>query len=98
MNKWTENLISRIYDNVNAALWAGLIAFVLFFSVVVAPTISERRAKAESETVLAISAEHSSYCNKFVMQADTPAYRQCVLDLQEFRAKVLNRFVDAPGF
>ena len=94
MNKRTEDLISRIYDNVHAALWAGLLAFVLFFAVVVAPKIPEVHAKAENERVLAISAEHNFYCNKFGMQADTPAYRQCILDLQSFRAKVLDRFAD----
>jgi hypothetical protein len=98
MNKRTEELISRIYDNVHIALWAGLFAFVLFFAVMVAPKIPELRAKAESERALAISAEHNFYCDKFGMQADTPAYRQCILDLQAFRAKVLNRSADEAGF
>jgi hypothetical protein len=98
VNKRTEELISRIYDNVHIALWAGLFAFVLFFAVMVAPKIPELRAKAESERALSISAEYNFYCAKFGMQADTPAYRQCILDLQAFRAKVLNRSADEAGF
>jgi len=41
-----REIIVRIYDNVHAALWAGLLAFVAYFIVIVAPKIPEAAATA----------------------------------------------------
>jgi len=43
-----REIIVRIYDNVHAALWAGLLAFVAYFIVIVAPKIPEAAATAQS--------------------------------------------------
>jgi hypothetical protein len=94
MNNKTRKFIIRAYDNVHAALWAALLVFTLWFTVSVAPKLAESRAKFESQRILEISAEHNFYCEKWGMGARTPAYSQCILDLQAFRAKVEQRFAD----
>ena len=94
----TWAIIHRTYDNVHAALWAALLVFVLYFAVFVAPKLPEAHARAESQRVLEISAEHNFYCEKWEMGAGTLAHSQCMLDLQAFRAKVEWRFVDDMDF
>jgi hypothetical protein len=94
MNDKTREFVNRIYDNVHAALWAALLVFVLYFAVFVAPKLAEARARAESQRVLEISAEHNFYCEKWGMRAGTLAHTQCMLDLQAFRAKVEQRITD----
>ena len=54
----------------------------------------ESQAKAESQRVLEISAEHNFYCDKWEMGAHKQAHNQCILDLQAFRAKVGRRIID----
>ncbi len=97
MKTKTREFVIRITDNVRAALWAALVAFVLYFVVVVAPKIPENRAKAESQRVLEISAENNFYCEKWGMGPRTQAHSQCILDLQAFRAKVEQRFINDAG-
>jgi len=89
-----REIIVRIYDNVHAALWAGLLAFVAYFIVIVAPKIPEAAATAQSQRVLEISAEHHFYCEKWKMGPGTQAHDQCILDLQAFRASIERRFAD----
>ena len=94
MNNKTQKFVIRIYDNAHAALWAALLAFVLYFAVVVAPKMPESQAKAESQRVLEISTEHNFYCDKWGMGAHKQAHDQCILDLQAFRAKIERRIID----
>ncbi len=97
-NSKTREFVIRIYDNVHAALWAALGVFVLYFAFFVGPKIPENRARAESQRVLEISAEHNFYCEKLGMGAETQAHSQCILNLQAFRAKVEQRFADETNF
>lgn len=89
-----RKFIVRIYDDVHAALWAGLLAFVVYFIVVVAPKIPEAAATGQSQRVLEISAEHDFYCEKLKMGLGTQGHDLCILDLQAFRASVEGRFAD----
>jgi hypothetical protein len=98
MNNKTREFVIRIYDNVHAALWATLLVFVLYFAVFVAPTLPAARARAESQRVLEISAEHDFYCEKWKMGPGTQAYPQCILDLQAFSASVEKRIIDDMEF
>lgn len=94
----SREILSRIYDEVHAALWAGLAAFLIFFMVVIVPKLPEARAKAESQRILEIAAEHSFYCNKWGMGVGTKGYAQCIRDLQVFRAVVEKRVADETSF
>lgn len=82
------SLIQKIYDDVHAVLWAILVAFVLWFSVVVVPTLPEMRARAEILHDHEIATEQDFYCEKWGMGPKTTMYRQCILNLKEYRAVV----------
>ncbi len=91
-------MVSRIYDSVHMALWAALLAFVLYFGAFVVPKLPEARAQAERLRVQETGAENNFYCDKWGMGAGTQAHYQCLLDLQAFRAKVENRFIEENEF
>jgi len=91
-------LVQRAYGAVDTALWALLVAFVIFFAVVVAPKIPDNRAKQELMRARQIVAEHDSYCRKWGMQPGTHEHTTCTMDLQEFRARVEQRLVDETSF
>ena len=93
-----REILVRIYDNVHAALWAGLLAFVAWFIVIVAPKLPEAAARAQSQSILEILAEHRLYCEKLKMGPGTQAHDQCMLDLQAFRAGVERRYADEMFF
>jgi len=94
----TRGMVSRIYDSVYMALWAALLAFVLYFVAFVVPKLPEARAQAERLRAQETAAENNFYCEKWGMAAGTQAYTQCLLDLQAFRAKVENRFLEENDF
>ncbi len=91
-------LARSIYDNVHLALWAILVAFVLYFLAFIAPNLPEAAAQAERFRIQEIAAEHDQYCAKWQMGAGTKMHNQCILDLQEFRAKVEKRIADEQFF
>lgn len=94
----SREILHRVYDEVHAALWAGLAAFLVFFIVVIAPKLPAARARAESQRILEIAAEHNFYCDKWGMGVATKRYAQCIRDLQAFRANVEKRVADEMNF
>ncbi len=90
--------IQQLYVTTESALWAGLVAFVLFFIVVVAPHIAENRARQEAMRLHAEAAEYETCCEKLGKHAGTREHAQCVLELQEFRAEILQQYANANGF
>lgn len=93
---WNRMMTSMrtVYDNVHMALWAGLVAFLLFFAVYTVPRMPEARAQAETLRIHEIAAEQNLFCQKLGMPIGAPTNPQCVLDLQAFRAIVEKRFAD----
>jgi hypothetical protein len=87
-------MIHSIYDNVNIALWAILITFVVYFSIFVLPHVPEARAKAEVLRALEISAENRTVCEKWGMRDGTHEHTLCTLDLQNIRAMAERRIID----
>ena len=97
----SREILSRIYDEVHAALWARLAAFIIFFAVFavfIVPKLLEARARAESQRILDIAAEHNFYCDKWGMGVGTKGYAQCIRDLQAFRANVEKRIAGEMSF
>jgi hypothetical protein len=90
--------VGRVYDNVEAALWATLLALVVYFTVFVIPKMHEIGAQNERVRVQEIAAETALYCEKFGMNMGTQKYNQCLLDLGEFRMKVEKRVYDQSVF
>ena len=94
----TPTLAQSIYDYVHLALWAALAAFVLFFLAFIAPRLPEAAARAERLRIQEISQENEDYCAKWQMGLRTKMHDQCILDLQELRWKIQNRFADNLDF
>jgi hypothetical protein len=93
-SKDTLVLARSIYDTVHLALWATLVAFVVFFIAFIAPRLPEAAAKAERLRIQEISQENEEYCGKWQMGFGTTMHEQCISDLQELRAKIQNRLAD----
>ena len=87
-------LIQKIYDEVHAVLWAMLVAFVMWFSVVVVPTLPQIYARAEILQDHGVATEQDMYCGKLGMGSKTPMYRKCISSLQEYRAKIRQDIAD----
>jgi hypothetical protein len=94
----TLALAQSVYDTVHLALWATLVAFVLFFLAFIAPRLPEAAARAERLRIQEIAQENEGYCAKWQMGLGTKMHDQCILDLQELRAKVENRLADQLDF
>jgi hypothetical protein len=94
----TLAIVQSVYDYVHLALWAALVAFVLFFLAFIAPRLPEAAARAERFRVQEISQENENYCAKWQMGPGTKMHDQCISDLQELRAKIENRFADRLDF
>jgi hypothetical protein len=91
-------VVSRLYDEVEAALWAGLAVFVIFFCTMVLPDMPAAMAKAESERALEIAAENRSYCARWGMKEGTQAHKSCLIDLQLLRGAIEQRRADQAAF
>jgi hypothetical protein len=94
----TLTLARSIYDDVHLALWAILVAFVLFFLAFIAPKLPEAAARAERLRIQEITAENEQYCAKWQMGLGTKMHDQCISDLQDLRWKVEKRFADQIDF
>ena len=96
-NKIWES-ISRIYDQVEIALWALLLSGTICFFVFMVPKLPQIWARAETIRMHEIAAENSRYCEKMGMTAATQKYEQCLLALGEFRLKVEKRIAVEQDF
>ncbi len=88
---WGWKLVSELYDAVHIALWSLLIAFVIFFCVFTLPRMPQLRAEMQAKRILEIAAENRSYCEKWGFAPGSPKHAACILDLEEFRAKIDQR-------
>lgn len=93
-----RELISRIYNDVHAALWAALITFVLWFVLTVAPHFPEASRQAQIERIIEVTHENSLYCEKFRMPPGSREHDRCMLDVQAFRAAVERRIIAENSF
>jgi hypothetical protein len=90
-------IIRQVYDLVESALWAGLIAFVLYFVIYIVPTLPEVARRAESIRSANIAAENSAWCEKWRMKRGTHEHTLCTMDLQEFRDKIEDELARQDG-
>jgi len=94
----TLAIAQSIYDYVHLALWATLVAFVVFFLAFIAPKLPEAAARGKALRIQEISNENEGYCTKWQMGLGTKMHDQCIFDLQELRAKVESRLADRLDF
>jgi hypothetical protein len=94
----TMTLLRVVYDEVHLALWAALIASLLYFAVFIAPRLPEHMAAAERARVAQIAALDRFFCAKWRMGPGTVLHEDCLLDLQQLRATIKQRMVDETNF
>ena len=87
-------VIRKVYDYVESVLWASLAVFVSYFLIFVVPKLPEIRSRAESIRMLRVSAENSSYCEKWGMKPGSHDHTLCKMDLQELRDKIEQELAD----
>jgi hypothetical protein len=81
-------VVRHVYDWVESALWAVLLAFVIYFVVNILPILPENARHAESMRALKIAAENRSYCEKWGMKSGTHEHALCTIDLRQLRKSV----------
>ena len=91
-------LAQRAYGAVESGLWAGLVAFVIYFAAFVAPNIPSNNAAWEANRLLERAADCDHYCERLGKRAGTRDRAQCVLELQEFRAKIEREMAELSSF
>ena len=87
-------VVRRLYDEVEAGLWASLVAFVIFFSAFILPDIPQQLNKAKLMRDREISVENDRYCSRWGKQAGTREHMLCIMDLQELRTSIEQRLAD----
>jgi len=89
-----REVASRVYHHVEIALWAILLAFVIYFIAFEMPNVSETQAQREIIRVQEIAAENAAFCEKLDMKRGTDKYNQCLLDIGQFRLNAEKRVLD----
>ena len=87
-------VVRQVYDWVESALWAALLAFVIYFVIHILPNLPESVRHAESMRALTIAAENHSYCEKWGMRSGTHAHSLCTIDLQQLRKSIQHDLAD----
>jgi hypothetical protein len=85
--------VQKIYDTIHAALWAILVAFVLFFVFFVLPKMPEIHLQAEMQRAKMIAAEDEVCCAKLGMGKGTQKHDECLFEIERFRSEVEQRVV-----
>ena len=88
------HVVRRLCDEVETALWASLVAFLIFFATFVVPDLSQQQAKAELMRAREIAEENGRYCTKWGKEAGTREHMLCTMDLQELRLGIEQRLRD----
>lgn len=94
----TMKLLRAVHDEVRLALWATLIAFLIYFAVFVAPKLPELRAAAEWTRLQKVAAENEAYCAKWHMGLGTAMHSECLSDLRQLRADIEDEFAAEAQF
>ena len=90
----TREIVNRVHDHLEIALWAILLSFVIYFIVFILPNVSETQAQREIIRVQEIAAENEAFCEKLDLKRGTNKYNRCLLDIGQFRLKVEKRVLD----
>ncbi len=86
----TESTAQRVFDVVQAGLWALGAALALWFAIN-APALSRARATADMRRALEIAHDDWTYCEKWGMAPGTAQHSTCLQDLAELRNRERQR-------
>jgi hypothetical protein len=87
-------IIRRLHFEINLALWSGLIAILMMFSLFVAPNIRATQAAYEAARASQASSENDMYCRRWNFTPGTVPYRSCLDDLLTLRASIEKRLAE----
>jgi hypothetical protein len=93
----TMTVVRKVYDNVELALWSGLIAFMICFAVFLAPSLPDMARRADAARAVQAAEDNRSYCEKWGMKRGTREHALCAADLYELRRKIQQEFADEAG-
>jgi hypothetical protein len=91
MGEQKATLLGRLYDHVEIALWASLVAGVAVFAVFVVPGIPAAQQRSEAERIAAFEHECEFYCTKWGLQRGSRRYSACISDLHQLRNSVVKQ-------
>jgi hypothetical protein len=94
----TSTLLGRLYEHIELALWASLIAALVVFALFVLPGIPAAQQRAEAAQAAAFERECDFYCARWGMPAGTRRHAQCMSDLRQFRANVVKALAEDDPF
>ena len=92
--KKMREIARRVHTNIESAVWATLIAFVIYFITFVLPKLPETQAHRARIRIEEIGKENTSLCEQLGIKRGADSYNQCLLDVGQFRWKVENRAYD----
>jgi hypothetical protein len=80
--------LARLHSEIECALWATLLAGVLFFVVFVAPEIPAAQRRAAAAEAVQFISLCSQYCEKWGLPRGSLRHTECMQDLKQFRAEI----------
>jgi hypothetical protein len=93
-----RTFVLNVYDNVQFALWAMLIAGLVVFAVFDAPNLLADLARYDGLRANEIQSEDAFYCRKWGMVPGGKHFEGCMSDLQQFRRSVEKQINQAADF
>jgi hypothetical protein len=90
-------IVGKVYDKVELALWAALVACTIYFVGFVAPNLPEAARSAASVRAFKTAEDNGAYCEKWGMKRGTRAHALCAADLYELRKKIEQELADEAG-
>ena len=91
-------LVGRIYDGIELALWASLIAGLVVFALFIVPGIPAAQQRAAAARAAEFEHECDFYCSKWGMPAGTRRHDRCMSDLKQFSRAVIKRLEEDDFF
>lgn len=80
--------LARLYFEINLALWAALLAGIVFFFAFVAPDIPAIQRRAATAEAARFIGQCSFYCEKWGFARGSLKHSQCMQDLKQFRREI----------
>jgi hypothetical protein len=93
----TMTVVRKAYDHVELALWAAVLAFVIYGVIGVALDLPQAARRAESVQALKTAEDNRSYCERWGMKRGTREHTLCSADLYELRKRIAQEFADEAG-
>jgi len=94
----TSALLDRLYEHVELAMWASLVAGLIVFALFVVPGIPAAQHRIEVARSAAFEHQCDFYCARWGMPAGTPRHAQCMTDLRQFRESVVKTLAEDEPF